>query len=118
MNCQTIIQVAEILGNTIHTRDAAKQLLSVVAADPCAQTELDFSEVTYISRSFADQFHSDKLQLIASSQKQIIVTNANEEVVNMLQAVAKTQNKSYQNSSLPVFKYSNWNQLENYLLSI
>jgi hypothetical protein len=118
MNCETIIQVAELLGKTIHTREAATQLLNVVVADPCSKIELDFSDVDYISRSFADQFHSDKLQLIITSGKQIIVTNANEEVVNMLQAVAKTQNKSYHSRSLPVFKYSNWNQLENFLLSI
>lgn len=119
MNCETTIQVAEILGNTVHTRDAARQLLQVVADNPCQQAELDFLDVQYISRSFADQFHADKLELAAAQQKTIIVTNANEAVVNMLQAVARTQDKTYRNpGNLPVLRYSNWSQLENFLLSI
>lgn len=119
MNCETTIQVAELLGKTIHTREASNHLLQFVASDRCQQIELDFTGVDYISRSFADQFHADKMHLAAEQQKSIIVTNANTEVVNMLQAVAKTQNKTYRgNTSLPVYKYSTWSQLENFLLSI
>jgi hypothetical protein len=93
--------------------------LELVEKDPCQKIDLDFSNVEYISRSFADQFHADKIKLAIEQQKSIIVTNANEEVINMLQIVAKTQNKIYRGySNLPVYKYSTWNQLENYLLSI
>ena len=118
MNCEAIISVADVLGKTLHTREAAVQLLQKVAEHPCSTIELDFLGVDYMSRSFADQFHSDKLELAAVSEKTIVVVNANEEVVRMLQAVARTQNKAYQSGGLPVFKYSNWNHLENFLLSI
>lgn len=119
MNCESTIQVAQFLGKTIHTRDASNQLLKLVADNPCQKVDLDFSEVEYISRSFADQFHADKIKLATEQQKTIIVTNANEEVINMLQAVARTQNKAYRgHTHLPVYKYSTWNQLENFLLSI
>lgn len=119
MNCVTIIQVSKLLGQTIHTREAAKFLLADVKNDLCEKVELDFSDVDYISRSFADQFHADKIQLALDQQKQIIVTNATEEVINMLQAVAKTQNKTYRaNHAPPIYKYSKWSPLENFLLTI
>lgn len=119
MNCHTTIQVFELLGATIHTREASNELLRVVQNDPCAQIDLDFSQVAYISRSFADQFHADKVKLAQEQQKSIMVTNANEEVVQMLQAVAKTQNKEHRDlNHAPVYRYSQWNQLENFLLSV
>ena len=91
----------------------------MVADNPCQQVELDFLEVQYISRSFADQFHADKIESAAISKKDIVVVNANESVINMLLIVARTQNKSARTeSSLPVLKYTNWTQLENFLLSI
>lgn len=119
MNSEYIIQVADVLGKTIHTRDASKHLLAVVAKKPGQNVELDFLNVDYISRSFADQFYGDTIKLASEQQKSMIVTNANEEVINMLQSVARTQskiNKVYKD--IPVYKYSSWNQLENYLLSI
>ncbi len=91
----------------------------MVAADAGQKIELDFAEVDYISRSFADEFHANKIQLATDTQKTIIVTNANDEVMNILQAVAKTQNKTYRAAgSLRVYKYSSWSQLEKFLLSI
>ena len=93
--------------------------MDFVANSPCKNIELDFLDVDYISRSFADQFHADKIKISIELQKSIIVTNANDEVINMLQSVARTQNKSYNElTEVPVYKYSNWIQLENYLLSI
>lgn len=119
MNCRTTIRVSDLLGVTIHTREASNELLKAVSEDCCKQVDLDFSDVEYISRSFADQFHADKIKLAVEQQKNIIVTNANEEVIKMLQAVARTQNKTYKEySDIPVYKYSNWTQLENFLLSV
>lgn len=103
MNHEATIRIASLLNKTLHTREAAVLLLQAVAAHPCNTIELDFTDIDYISRSFADQFHSDKLSLAADSQKTIIVTNANEEVVRILQALARTQNKTYANSGLPDF---------------
>jgi hypothetical protein len=81
--------------------------------------ELDFLDVDYISRSFADDFHADKIKLAMEQQKSIILTNANDEIINMLQSVARTQNKRYKQDAIrPVYKYSSWSQLESYFLSI
>lgn len=119
MLCESTIRVNEILGTTIHTREAVIQLLDLLKKSPDSKIELDFSEVSYISRSFADQFYADKMKLMSEEKKDIIVTNANEEVINMLHAVAQTQNKSFRGySTFPVYKYSTLNQLDNFLLSI
>lgn len=119
MNCELILDVSVILGKTLHTREAAQKLLDVVANQSCDHVELDFFNVSYISRSFADQFYSEKLNLATTQQKSILVLNANEEVIRMLQTVARTQNKSdLQFNSMPVYKYSTWSQLESYLLSV
>jgi len=119
MNCESTIHVEQLLGKTLHTREASRHLFGFVAASPCDNIELDFLDVDYISRSFADEFHADKLKLATDHQKSIIVTNANDEIMNMLQSVARTQNKQYKpNTTKTVYRYSNWGPLESYLLSI
>lgn len=84
--------------------------------DPCDLVDLDFSTVEYISRSFADQFHFKKINLTETMQKKIIATNASEKVINMLQAIAKTQNMNRSFKSIPVYKYSDGNSFERFLL--
>ena len=119
MNCNSKISVFDLLDSSIHTRQAASQLLQVVFENPCNYIELDFANVNYISRSFADQFHSDKLVITEKSQKSIIITNANDEVIKMLQAVANTQNKEKRDhEKIPVYNYTEWNSLDRFLLSI
>lgn len=119
MNCHSIIPVYELLGGSIHTREAVAILMNAIEDDFCSDIELDFSGVDFISRSFADQFHHEKVQFAQTHGKRIIVTNADEAVMSMLQAVAKTQkanNREYQR--IPVYKYSDMATLKNFLLSI
>jgi hypothetical protein len=118
MKCDSTISVHELLGSSIHTREVSSVLMRLVQNNPCNDVELDFSSVEYISRSFADQFHFDKMNCAIDLQKTIIVSNASESVINMLQAVAKSQisvNKRVE--KVPVYKYSSQRQLENFLLS-
>lgn len=118
MNGHTTITVLDILGTTIHTREASVTLLKVAGNDPCDQLDLDFAGVAFISRSFADQFHADKIRLAQKSNKRIMVTNANESIINMLQAVSRTQNKTERHfPRIPVYKYTDKNALERFLLS-
>lgn len=119
MNCNSIISVSSILGPTIHTRQSASILLKAVSSEHCDHIDLDFSEVEYISRSFADEFHSEKISLVRSSNKKIIVRNANDKVIKMLQSVARTQNKDKRDfEEMPVYNYTDWNILNSFLLSI
>lgn len=119
MNCNSTISVFDLFGATLHTRQVAVELLCAVENNPCESIELDFQKVEYISRSFADQFHSDKLNLVNRQQKNIIVINPNDEVLKMLQAVARTQFKENRDvKELPIYRYTDWQSLERFLLSI
>ncbi|HVZ55061.1 MAG TPA: hypothetical protein VG870_00260 [Chitinophagaceae bacterium] len=92
--------------------------MQLVQNDPCDHVELDFSSVDYISRSFADQFHIDKITCTVNQQKTIIVSNASDEIINMLQAVAKSKHiGNGRAEKVPVFKYSSYSQLEEFFLS-
>ena len=118
MNCHSTILINELLGSSIHTREASSVLINLVQNDPCDHIELDFSAVDYISRAFADQFHVDKMNCASHLHKSIIVSNASDEVINMLQAVAKSQNTSNRKiQQVPIYKYSSYRQLEEFLLS-
>lgn len=119
MNCTTTISVFDLIGASVHTRESSKILMNLIEKDPCDFIEVDFSQVHYISRSFADQFYFDKMKCAIELKKNVIVSNANESVVHMLNAVAKTQNKKPNTFlNIPIYKYSSQNQLENFLLSI
>ena len=119
MICNSTISVYNLLGATLHTRQAATEILEAVIQNPCNHIELDFAEVEYVSRSFADQFHAEKLVIAGQYQKNIIVTNANEEIIKMLQAVARTQDKVFREyEEIPVYNYTNWKSLEIFLLSV
>lgn len=118
MNCHSTISVHELLGSSIHTREASSVLMNLVEKNPSNYSELDFSAVEYISRSFADQFLFDKMNCAKNLQKTIIISNAPEAVINMLQAVAKSQDAmSRKIEEVPVYKYSSQRQLDSFLLS-
>ena len=120
MNCLTSIPVYQLLESTsIHTRDAANIILCAAETHPCDEVVLDFSNISFISRSFADQFHKDKLEVITRTGKVIIVENASEEVIKMLQAVARTQVKTNRPvSQVPVYKYTDLISFEKFLVAI
>ena len=83
-----------LLGATLHMRQAATELLETVAQNPCDHIELDFVDVEYMCQS-------------------------NEEIIKILHAVAKTQDKENSpNEIVPVYNYTNWNSLESFLLSV
>jgi len=119
MNCTTTISISELIGTSVHTREASNILMEAIEKDLCDYIELDFSNVEYVSRSFADQFYAEKLNYALKSKKNIIVSNANETVMHMLNTVSKTQNKKHSGRDMfPIYKYSSQKQLDNFLLSI
>jgi hypothetical protein len=119
MNCTATISVSESIGTMVHTREASSILMKLIEKEPCNYIELDFLNVEYISRSFADQFYIDKVNYAHHLKKNLVVSNANDEVMHMLHAVAKTQHKKMNTAiSIPVYKYSSQSQLDDFLLSI
>ncbi|PIQ15976.1 MAG: hypothetical protein COW67_05475 [Flavobacteriales bacterium CG18_big_fil_WC_8_21_14_2_50_32_9] len=113
------IQVVEEVSRLLNTREAATELMNAVRESKCKHIEFDFSNVEFMSRSFADQFHKERIRLQDELKAFVEISNANEQVINILRTVASTQNKSKRDYKiLPIFKFSNNDLLEEYLLSV
>jgi len=113
------ISITDILGKILNTREAVQEITKVVESGLCQVIELDFTNVEFMSRSFADEFHKERLRLIQNHNVAIDILNAPEEVIRILQAVEKTQNKAEREmQEVQVFKFSNPELIKDYFLSI
>jgi hypothetical protein len=118
MKHHSTILVHEILGSSIQTREASSVLMNRVKNNSSDNIEFDFILVENISRSFADQFYFDKNKYANELKKNIVVSNASDNVIKMLQAVAKSQDSvNTKIHNVPVYKYTSYSQLESFLLS-
>ncbi|MDQ6842848.1 MAG: STAS-like domain-containing protein [Bacteroidota bacterium] len=105
------------LGSSIQTREASSVLMNYVKNNSRDNIEFDFTSVGYISRSFADQFF-DRNKYANELKKNMVVSNASDNVIKMLQAIAKSQDSlNTKPHDIAVYKYSSYIQLENFLLS-
>ena len=118
MNLAKRIFVSEKAKNFLISREAVTSLFNELS-NTNAELELDFSNVEFMSRSYADQFHKTKLEFEQQHNVKIHIVNANEEVINMLQVVSKTQNSNNRIfEKIPVFRFSKPKMLSDYLFSI
>lgn len=114
-----IIYISTHLDTHLHSRDAAQMLFEEINRMAASEkTILDFADVFYMSRSFADQFHKE-MQECATKGLIVEITNASSHIAAILQAVAQTQNATNrQRPILPYIKFDNEQDFENYLLAI
>jgi hypothetical protein len=113
------IIVTEEFGKLLNTREAASELINLVSDVNSSDTEIDFTGVEFMSRSFADQFHKELEQIRLEKQQRIEILNAAEPVIRMLKAVAVTQNSTDRDYiALPVLKFTDHKLLRDYLLSL
>lgn len=113
------ISVSENIGKLLNTREAATLLIDDVRESKCSVVELDFISVEFMSRSFADQFHKDKLKVQTELNISIEVLNADEEIIRILQVVSHTQKKvNREFNDVQIFSFSNTALLSEHLLSI
>lgn len=112
------IIVSDKTKNFLVSREAVDSLFNELK-DIGSELEFDFSNVEFISRSYADQFYKAKFEWEKKYSSKASIINANEEVINMLNAVSKTQNATERFfESIPVYKFSKVDKLSDYLLSI
>jgi len=113
------ISVFKEMSSFLNTREAAIHLANSIRSNPSANVELDFSGIDFMSRSFADQFHKEQIRLNSDLGVSFHFINANEEIINILNTVAKTQDKKEREfKSIPVYKFSNPQLLSDYLFAI
>jgi anti-anti-sigma regulatory factor len=112
------INVFKHIGETLNSREAAILLFDFVNKNQVKNIVFDFTSVVFMSRSFADQFHKERMKLKEKSGLTIHLKDASESIRTMLLTVESTQNKRNRfYTELPVFKFSDRN-LENYLLAL
>lgn len=118
MTNQIHIDVFAKLGETLNTREAATLLFVCVVENYAKSVVFDFSRVEFMSRSFADQFHKERMKLKEELGLMIDLKDASESVRKMLVTVEATQNKLNRfYTELPVFRFSN-DRIEEYLLAL
>lgn len=121
MKAIAYFNVAKHIGNLLNTREAADSFMDFIAKSSTSEiVELDFKDVEFMSRSFADQFHKLKIALLNQKTFSVIdVVNASPVVIEMLQAVIKTQSKTERNyESFPVYKFKEITSLQNFLSTL
>lgn len=112
------ILVSDKAKNFQVSREAATSLFNELN-NVDVELEFDFINVDFISRSYADQFYKAKMDWEKSHDAKAYIVNANEEVINMINVVSKTQNSTERFfENIPVYKFSKIDKLSDYLLSI
>ena len=112
------IDVFAQVGETLNTREAASLLFVCVVENYAKKVVFDFSQVEFMSRSFADQFHKERMKLKDEHGLFIDLKNASEPMRKMLVTLESTQNKRNRfYTELPVFRFSD-DKLSEYLLSL
>jgi len=116
---EIIIPVKSILGNTLSTREAVTVLLRNIKRENYRKITLDFSNVDFISRSFADSLVKKRNELAHSGSFEFNIKNASDTIISMLGSVEKTQNKNKrEESTFIIYNYSDTDLITKYLLSI
>ncbi len=112
------IKLTNILPTTLDSREAASRLADLVRQySNCEQIELDFSGIEFMSRSFADQFHKE-LYLNESDAFEIVIKNASAPIIQMLDAVSKTQTKRKAvRKTHQVISYNDLKQMQSFVMS-
>ena len=117
----TELHLVELLGTTLNSRDEADALFARMKADLPATDSyvLNFSGVTFTSRSFADQFHKLKIRWQAEFIVPIVLENMHEQTLAILGAVAQTQQeRRHKVANIPTRQLPDFNAAFKFLLTI
>ncbi len=114
------ISISEIYGSTANTREAAIAIFKGLPNTENLTIIVDFINVDFISRSFAESLFEIRKELISTIGDLVFqINNANESVFMILNAVEKTQNKpDRQVSKFKIYNFPEPKLFEQYLLSI
>lgn len=119
MSCPVAtIFVHRAVGANPGYRDSAVLLFADIDAAAC-EVVLDFSDVLFISRGFADELHQARLRFQTERSLPVTIENANGAIRELLSAVSRTQeNLSRHNTVAPLVRVSSIQGLEDLLLGM
>ncbi len=116
------INLLDILPNTLDTREASTRLFEFLESNNnnTPTIKLNFSSIEFMSRSFADQFHKERLAFQTKNNCLIELKNADVQIIEILHAVSNTQKtrSSIDNSNISILTFSNSEQLEEYMFAL
>lgn len=107
------INISSVLPATLDTRESAVRLIDMIreATVENNKLELDFTGIIFMSRSFADQFH--KGLNTYGYPIDIVIKNADFSIVEMLEAVSRTQKgRKPVDQSYQVLSFNDLNKLK------
>jgi hypothetical protein len=106
--------------SSLNTRDEAIKLFTFLANDNTADKLIyDFENISFISRSFADEFHKSLIFFTNIENVSYELVNAASDIIEMLQAVSRTQNNEKRSfNNLPVYSFIDTTSLYKFLYSI
>ncbi len=105
---------------TLDSRDEATNLFAPFFTDCCVTVaHLDFNNIEFISRSFADQFIKEQKSLENIRSLRIEIVNAENAIIEMLQAVRQTYDTHRKGViDFAIYTLSEPEKIEKYLLAI
>jgi hypothetical protein len=110
---KNIVYVAKVLSTDIRSRANAEIIKKYISSD--SNVVLDFTEVTFISRSFADELYN----IVQLSHCKVDLQNTCQLVDNMLKAVSNSRSKKrvYHNTDDDIYICKDMESLARVLLA-
>lgn len=114
------ISLLNWLNPSLDTREAATRLFEMLRTShpPCSEIEFDFSGILFMSRSFADQFHKERMAFQADTNSLIVLKNAAYDFIQTLEVVARTQTSRRKVSAThQVLTFSKLGAMQDYMFA-
>jgi len=106
------INISNRFGKELRSREQAHEI--VLLAISSDDISVDFKDVTYVSRSFADEFYK-----ILFTKKNIKIINQREDIAKIFESISKTHfKKKADNENINVVKLNSLNKVCLYLSAI
>lgn len=116
---QNVISVLDFFqSSSLHTREQANRLFKAIQKkEKHDELFIDFSEIEFISRSFADELVKLKSQF-STKKNHVEFCCLSKDVKQMFEVVEHTQSYSKREKFIPVRQFENWNSLMHFLEKI
>jgi hypothetical protein len=114
------IKILDFLNKTLDTRESASRLFSQIKSSHCncSKLEIDFSGVEFMSRSFADQFHKERILFQRDNNCNISFKNADYQIIDILNAVANTQtDRKPFITNYQLYTFNDLKKMDNYIFA-
>jgi anti-anti-sigma regulatory factor len=112
------IIISELIGKKLQSRIEAKKIYGLVVSLDVKSISLDFGNVTFMSRSFADEF-CETINLFNKINVKIELINENAAIKEALNVVSSNRNKPKKvELNYSTLDFTNMNNLSDFLATI